>query len=232
MFVPYFDITYLLFSLPAILIGVMAQLLLSYWNNQYRGVVNLNKLTGIDAVEKIAREKNLQIRVAVTPADLSDNYNPTNHTLTLSQSVAHEPSIASVGIAAHELGHAIQHRDANILFNLRTAIVPFVGLGTSIGYLLLIAGILIGLTQLAWIGIILFSGTTIFSLLTLPIELDASSRALNMIKETHLLFPEEIPGVRKVLFAAALTYVAATLQSLGALLYFIFRVQGIGRSKD
>lgn len=227
MIVPYFDITYLLFSLPAILIGLMAQMLLSYWTNKYRHVGNAGNLTGIDAVERIAKAKDLQIRLETTPAELSDNYNPQTRTLTISDFVAHEASIASVGIAAHELGHAMQHKQASLLFNLRTAIVPLVSIGTSFGYILLIMGILIGLTQLAWVGIILFSSTTLFSLVTLPVELDASRRALNMISETQLLYPDEIPGVRKVLFAAALTYVAGTLQSLGALLYFIFRVQGM-----
>lgn len=229
MFVPYFDITYLIFSAPAIVVGIIASLLLSYWTNKYRGVLNAKHITGIDVVEKISSAKSFNLRLAIADQELSDNYNPAAKTLTLSRIVAQETSITAVGIAAHELGHVEQHQSGSLLFGLRTLLVPAVSFGSSFGYILLIIGIIIGLSPLAWLGIILFSLTTVFSFVTLPIELDASRRALIMIKETQMLFPDEIEGAKKVLFAAALTYVAATLQSLGALLYFFLRVQGMNR---
>ena len=229
MFVPYFDITYLIFSLPAILIGVIASLLLNYWTKKYDRVININQINGIDLTEKTAKKFNLDLRLQVEDALLSDNYNPLSNTLSLSHNSAYNSSITSVGITAHELGHAIQHQQRSPLIMLRTAIVPVVSFGSSLGYLLLIVGIIIGLTQLAWVGIILFSGTTIFSLVTLPVEIDASRRGLALLKEQQVLFPHEFAGVKKVLSAAALTYIAATLQSLGSLLYFIFRVQGLSK---
>ncbi|MFQ5492816.1 MAG: zinc metallopeptidase [Candidatus Dojkabacteria bacterium] len=230
MFVPFFDITYLIFSLPAILVGVVASLLLRYWTGKYRQQLNANSVTGVEVAERIARKHDYPIRLEITEQPLGDNYNPTNSTLTLSREIAQEKSITAVGIAAHEMGHVEQHASGNVFFRLRTSIVPIVNLGSSLGYFLLIIGIIIGLVQLAWLGIVLFSATTVFTLITLPIELDASRRALKMIRENQILFPNEIGGVKKVLTAAALTYVAATLQSFGALIYFILRVQGIGRN--
>lgn len=230
MFVPFFDLTYILFSLPALIVGLIASLLLKYWTGKYRKVLNSNGHTGVDIAEKIAQRNSFGIRLNITPRFLGDNYNPVTKELTLSREVAQEKSITSVGIAAHELGHVDQDYSKNLLFRLRTAIVPAVNIGSSLGYFLLIFGIIIGLSGLAWLGIILFSATTFFSLVTLPIEIDASRRALKLIRQEQLLFESEIPGVKKVLTAAALTYVAATLQSLGSLLYFVLRVQGISRN--
>ena len=229
MFIPYFDINYLLFSLPAILVGVIATILLNYWTNKYDKIINTNQINGIDLTERTAKRYNLDIRLQVENAALSDHYNPLTNTLAPSHNSAYNSSITSVGITAHELGHAIQHREKSPLIMFRTAIVPIVSFGSGLGYILLVLGIIIGLVQLAWVGIILFSGTTVFSLVTLPVEIDASNRGLKLIREQQILYPQELSGVKKVLSAAALTYIAATLQSLGALLYFIFRVQGIGR---
>lgn len=229
MFVPFFDLNYLLFSLPAILLGFTASILLKYWTNKYFSTQNINHLTGIDVVERLGRANGFNIRLEVTNGKLSDHYDPRSQTVRLSQEVAQTTSITAVGIAAHEMGHVQQHHTGNIMIKLRNTLIPTLNIGTSIGYYMLIIGIIIGLAQLAWVGIILFSGATFFSFLTLPIELDASRRALNMIQSENILFTDEIAGVKKVLFAAALTYVAATLQSLGSLLYFVFRVQGIGK---
>lgn len=231
MFVPFFDIKYLIFSIPAIAVGVIASLLLKYWTGKYSRQENLTRLSGVDAVERIARKENLSVRLEVNSGNLTDHYDPRNQTISLSRDVAQLASIASVAIAAHEMGHAIQHQKGSVLMSFRNLIVPMVNIGTNIGYFLLIIGIIIGLSGLAWFGIILFSFATIFSLLTLPIELDASRRALNIIKSENLLLPSEIGGANKVLLAAALTYVAATLQSVGSLLYFVLRVQGMSRKE-
>lgn len=225
----YIDPLYIIFSLPAIFIGGLASLLLRYWTNKYLSRENLNHITGVEVVERIARKKGLDIRLTVNDNFLSDHYNPSDRTLSLSRPIAQTTTITAVGIAAHEMGHALQHHNGNILLSLRNLLVPALNIGTSLGYFLLIMGIIIGFTQLAWVGIILFSGSTIFSFMTLPIELDASSKALKLIREEQLLFPEEISGAKKVLTAAALTYVAASLQSLGSLVYFFLRVRGMGR---
>jgi len=229
MFVPYFDPMYFVFALPALAVGVIAQILLSVWTKKYHQKKPVSGFNGAQTVEKIANSRNFSIDLALTPQKLGDNYNPTNHTLTLSQEIAQTSSITAVGIAAHELGHVEQHKTGSLLIRLRTAIVPALNIGTNVGYFLLIFGIVLGVTNLAWVGIILFSGAVVFSVITLPIEIDASRRALKMLQAEQILLPQEIHGVKKVLSAAALTYIAATIQSVGTLLYFVLRVQGIGR---
>jgi Zn-dependent membrane protease YugP len=228
-FTPYFDPTYLLFVLPAVVIGIIATIWvqIAYNNNLKR--INSKGYNGLDTVTMIAQKYDFNIDVTQGVGNMTDNYNPRTKTVTLSTDIANTPSVASVGIAAHEMGHVAQHNSGFFLMDLRTLIVPAVNIGTSIGYILLILGIMINFAGLAWLGIILFSGTTIFTLITLPVELDASRRALKMINETGLVDYTQIGGVRQVLSAAALTYVAATLQSLGTLLYFVLRVSGMSR---
>lgn len=229
MFFPYFDPIYFIFILPALLVGILAQILLSVWTKKYHKQKPISGLNGAQIVEKIANSRNFPIELALTTQKLGDNYNPTNHTLTLSRDIAQTSSITAVGIAAHELGHVEQHQLGSTLIRLRTLIVPALNIGTNIGYFLLIFGIVLGATNLAWIGIILFSGTVIFSVITLPIEIDASRRALHMLQTEQILLPQELPGVKRVLSAAALTYIASTIQSVGTLLYFLLRIQGGGR---
>lgn len=225
----FIDPLYIIFALPALVIGIIAQILLKIWTNQYFKQTPISNFNGAQTVEKISNNHGFDISLALTNHSLGDNYNPSNRVLTLSKDIAEKSSITSIGIAAHELGHVQQHMSGSTLIRLRTAVVPALNIGTNIGYFLLIGGIILGLSNLAWVGIILFSGATFFSLITLPIELDASRRALKLINQAQILLPQEIPGVKKVLSAAALTYVAATIQSIGTLLYFILRVQGIGR---
>ncbi|MCA9380062.1 zinc metallopeptidase [Candidatus Dojkabacteria bacterium] len=225
----FIDPLYLIFALPALIVGIVAQILLKIWTGRYFKQTPVSNFNGAQTVEKISNNHNFDISLALTNQSLGDNYNPTNRVLTLSKDIAEKSSITSVGIAAHELGHVQQHMTGSALIRLRTALVPTLNIGTNIGYIMLIGGIILGLSNLAWLGIILFSGATFFSLITLPIEIDASRRALKLINQEQILLPQEIPGVKKVLSAAALTYVAATIQSIGTLLYFILRVQGIGR---
>lgn len=225
----FFDPLYLVFSLPALIVGGIASLLMNYWTGKYFKQENVNHLTGVDVVEKLARSQNLQLKLDVNPGRLSDHYDPRDNTLSLSADVARKTSITSVSIAAHEVGHAIQHQTGNFLIQVRSLLVPAVNIGTNVGYFLLIIGIIIGFVEMAWLGIILFSTALVFSLLTLPVEIDASRRALALLEEEQLLYHDEMSGAKKVLTAAALTYVAATLQSLGSLAYFFFRIQGINR---
>lgn len=226
---PYFDPLYFLFALPALALGAIAQILLKIWTSRYHAIVPVSGLNGAETVEKIVKAEGFPISFDVTAQNLGDNYNPLNKTLTLSHEIAQRSSITSVGIAAHELGHVEQHMTGSLLIKIRTVILPAINIGTNIGYFMLIFGIVLGFADLAWLGIILFSGATFFSIITLPIEIDASRRALNMLKKENILLPQEFPGARRVLSAAALTYVAATIQSVGTLLYFILRVQGIGK---
>lgn len=225
----FIDPLYILFALPALLLGIIAQILLKIWTSQYFKKTPISNFNGAQTVEKISNNHNFDISLALTNQHLGDNYNPTNKVLTLSRDIAEKSSITSVGIAAHELGHVQQHMTGSLLIRMRSTLVPVLNIGTNIGYFMLIGGIILGLSDLAWLGIILFSGATFFSIITLPIEIDASRRALNLINQEQILLPQELPGVKKVLSAAALTYVAATIQSIGTLIYFILRVQGIGK---
>jgi hypothetical protein len=226
-----FDPLYLIIMLPLLLIGIAASIFLRVTYSNYSKKINDRNLNGRDVATRIAERYGFNISLDVGYGNLTDNYNPLNRTVTLSQEVAKMPSIASVGIAAHEMGHVAQHHNSFLLTSIRTTIAPVVSIGSSIGYFLIILGLILSVADLAWIGVILFAGTTVFTFITLPVEFDASRRAIKMIKELELVSIENINGVRMVLFAAALTYVAALLQSLGNLLYFVLRIRGIN-SRD
>lgn len=222
----YWDPLYLIISLPIFLLGFAATIFLKIVYSSYSKKINSKGLNGLDTVTRIAEHYNYNIDVSQGFGNLSDHYNPLDRTVSLSPEVAKMPSIASVGIAAHEMGHVAQHNNNFLLTSIRTTIAPVVNIGSNLGYFLMIIGFMLGFLNLVWVGVFLFSGTTIFSLITLPVELDASRRAINFVRELKLVDETNISGVRLVLFAAALTYVAGTVQSLGTLLYFVLRARG------
>jgi Zn-dependent membrane protease YugP len=164
--------------------------------------------------------------------DLDDHYDPREKVLRLSPSVYSQPSIAAVAVAAHEAGHAVQDAQGYAFMRIRSALVPAANLGSNFGILLVIAGIIFGLTGLAWFGIAAFSLGVLFALLTLPVELDASSRALKLLTSTGLVTSDELPQAKSVLRAAAFTYVAGLAASVLNLLYWVSIVSGMGRSRD
>ncbi|KKQ36262.1 MAG: hypothetical protein US52_C0003G0003 [candidate division WS6 bacterium GW2011_GWA2_37_6] len=223
----YFDPQYLFFMLPALLVSLLASILLRIWTNEYLSRPNSTNLNGYDVMQKITTSSNLRIGFSISPGDLTDHYDPSKKLLVLSNSVAQRPTIGSVAIAAHELGHAKQHQDKSILLGLRGVIVPVVNIGTNLGYVLIIIGLVLSFSELAWLGVVFFSFSTLFSFLTLPIEIDASAKAIKMIRKNSLLSNSEIGGAKKVLIAASLTYIAGTISSLANLAYFVFRVRGI-----
>lgn len=225
----YVDPLYILLAFPALFIAIIASILVRYYYSKYSKVPNSANLSGVDIVERIARRKGLNIRLNISMTDLSDHYNPFRGELTLSERVARMPSIASVGITAHEMGHVLQHKKGAILFGLRNLMVPLVNLGSSIGYILFVLGLSLQIAGVVLLGIALFSLSTLFTIITLPIEIDASIKALKMIRKLEILTYGEIEGVKKVLLAAALTYVAAVMQSLSSLLYYILRAFGVRR---
>jgi uncharacterized protein len=222
----YFDPLYILFSLPAFLIGLITTFAINATYKKYASILNSRNLTGLDVISKLSQKYGYNISFEEGLADLDNHYNPLNSTVLLSRNIARTPTISSVAIAAHEFGHVRQHKEGDFSIKLRTMLVPTLGLTTNLGYILIIIGLIVGISGLSWIGIFLFSGATIFSFLTLPVEFGASSKALAILKEEHYLDPVELEGAKKVLTAAAFTYVAATLQSLSTLLYFVFRVRG------
>jgi hypothetical protein len=228
----YFDPIYFLFALPALVISGIATLLLRYWYGKYSRQKNSKNLTGKDVAREVARDRNIDLKYSESRGNLSDHYNPFSNELSLSYEVANNPSVASVAIAAHEMGHADQDFSGSVIMKFREVLVPGLNIGTNIGYLLIVLGFLFGVANLVLVGIILFSGTTFFTLFTLPIEIDASRRAINMIRKNNFLTGSEISGAKKVLAGAALTYVAAVLSSLGTLIYYIFRYAGMRRRRD
>lgn len=225
----YFDPLYIICAMPALLLGILASLLMKYWSSKYQSIPNSKNLTGYDAMQKIVTFYSIEIDLKQTSKHLGDHYNPRTKTLALSREVIGRPTIASIAIVAHELGHAKQHQDSNVLMSLRTLIVPAINIGTNLGLILIFIGFFLALTSLAWVGLIFFSGTVIFSLLTLPIEIDASSKGLRMIRKLELLDKSEIGGAKNVLTAAALTYVAAAIGSISTFIYFFLRVRGNSR---
>ncbi len=216
----YFDPLYLIFALPGLVIGLIAQFMISSAYSRYSKISSGSGYTGIEAAKVIAQGEGFNVDIQVTPGYLNDFFNPMNNTVNLSQDNASSDSVANIAVVAHEFGHVQQKYSAAGLFAIRSAMVPAVNIGSSLGYILFILGLVLSVTSLSWIGIALFSFTTLFTLVTVPVEIDASIRGLNLIRKYRLIAEDEIGGAKSVLTGAALTYVAALVQSLGQLLYF------------
>jgi Zn-dependent membrane protease YugP len=173
------------------------------------------------------------VRVLGIGGSLTDHYNPQDKTLYLSPGVANSPSVASIAIAAHELGHALQDAEGYLPMRLRGALVPMVSIGSNLGWILILAGLILGFTQLAWVGVLFFAGGAVFALATLPVEFNASARAKVLVARTGIIrSEEEMRGVNQVLNAAALTYVAGLVTAVMQLLYYVMLVRGGGRRND
>jgi Zn-dependent membrane protease YugP len=189
-------------------------------------------LTGAQVARAILDRNGLfDVPVELTPGELTDHYDPLRRVVRLSEPVYYGRSVAALGVAAHETGHAIQHKIGYVPLQLRTAIVPAVNIGTNIGWILMLLGIVIGISGLAWVGVILFSLGTLFALLTLPVEFDASRRALALLTTMGIVDRTEEGQAREVLNAAALTYVAGLVMAVLNLLYWISLVSGMRRSE-
>lgn len=223
----FFDPLYLILALPGLILGIWAQARVRGTFNKYSKVRIANNLTGAEVARQLLDSQGLyDVKIEETGGRLGDHYDPRDRTLRLSQEVYHQPSVAAAGVAAHEMGHAMQHANGYGPLQLRTAIVPAVQFSSSLAPFIFIAGFLLGFTQLAWAGIILFGVAVVFSLITLPVEYDASKRAKALLVNSGILFAEERQGVDKVLNAAALTYVAAAVAAIGQLLYFVTLMGG------
>lgn len=226
----FFDPLYFLFALPALLLGIWAQMRVKGNFQKYSKVATSRHITGAQAARYLLDANGLdQVRVEASQGFLTDHYDPRTKTLRLSEATYNSPSVAAVGIAAHEMGHALQDSQRYAPLALRSAIVPAAQFGSGLGPYLLLGGVLTGWTGLAWLGVILYAAATVFTLVTLPVEFDASNRAKALLVRQGILNPTEMEGVNKVLDAAALTYVAAAVQSVLTLLYWILRVSGGNR---
>jgi Zn-dependent membrane protease YugP len=229
----YLDPLYFVFMLPAFALVMYAQWKVTSTFNKYSKVPTQRRMTGAQVAQEILRSNGLyDVPVERVPGQLSDHYDPRTKTLRLSEPVYGSTSVAAVGVAAHEVGHAIQHAQAYAPLKLRGAIVPVANVGNLLGPIMVLAGILIGLTGLAWLGVFFFAAGTIFALITLPVEFNASSRAMVQLTNLGLVDRTEYDQARKVLNAAALTYIAGFAAALLNLMYYVLLVTGMGRRND
>ncbi|MBQ8145039.1 MAG: zinc metallopeptidase [Oscillospiraceae bacterium] len=216
------DWTYIVFIIPAMLISIWAQFKVSSAYSKYSKVLNARGLTGAQASEYILRTYGVTgVRIEHIAGNLTDHYDPTDNVIRLSDGVYNATSVAAVGVAAHETGHALQYAFGYAPIKLRAAIIPATRIGSYASWPLLLIGMIFSSQSLIWAGIALFSLVVLFQLLTLPVEFNASSRALQAIDQWNILSAEEYQGAKKVLTAAALTYVAALLTSLMQLLRLV-----------
>lgn len=226
----YFDWTYLVLVIPAMIFAMWANNRVNKTFEKYQSQYSIKRITGAEAARRILDSNGLQnVPIDLITGNLTDNYDPTANTIRLSQSVYNNTSTAAIGIACHEVGHALQYSANYAPVRLRMAIIPITRIASRLSVPLIIVGILLGslsyfFTILAYIGIAFFALSTFFQLVTLPVELNASKRALQQIQANGLLYDNEIQGARDVLNAAALTYVAALAVSLTQLIRFLMIV--------
>ena len=227
------DYMYFLFLAPAILLSMWAQWRISSAYRRASRFPASSGLTGAQTAAAILREANVAgVRIAGVAGELTDHYSPGEKVLRLSEGVYDGRSLAAQGIAAHEVGHAIQDDRRYPFLVVRNFIVPLANFGGSVGMLIIIAGFVMGFLGLVYVGIAVFSLTALFQIVNLPVEFDASRRAKEELLKAGIIRPEEEPEIARVLNAAALTYVAATLTSVLTLLYFLFRAGLLGGSRD
>jgi Zn-dependent membrane protease YugP len=233
----YFDPRYLLFMLPGLLFSLWAQNKVRGAYSQFSKVRSQSGLTGAQAAREVLNSAGLyDVPIEPIPGELSDHYDPRKRVLRLSQGVYGVPSVAAVGIAAHEAGHAIQHAQGYAPLQLRTAIVPAVSIGSNVGFILLIIGFIFNVLALAWVGVGLFALATVFALITLPVEFNASDRARTALVSVGIINDgtqqgiAEAKGVKDVLSAAAWTYIAGFAVSVLNLLYYVMLLTGARRS--
>lgn len=200
------------FIIVAMLISLAASGNVSATYRRYSKIANMRGMTAAEAAERILKGAGIyEVRIERIEGELTDHYDPKNKVVRLSESVYHSTSVAAIGVAAHECGHVIQHYGGYFPIRVRNAIVPVVNFGSKLSWPLILLGVLFGLTNLVDIGIILFSLVLVFQIVTLPVEFNASKRAITIIREEGILQGEEVTGARKVLNAAALTYVAGVI---------------------
>jgi Zn-dependent membrane protease YugP len=223
----FFSPYWLLFALPGLILSIWAQSKVRGTVKKYNKVHTARDVTGAEVARTLLDDQGLyDVSIEESRGFLSDHYDPRSKTLRLSKEIYHNPTIAAAGIAAHEMGHALQQASGYFPLQIRSAIVPVARFGSSLAPWLFIAGFLLRFTTLAWVGVVLFGMAVIFTLVTLPVEFDASRRAKKLLVNNGVLIGNEIKGVDKVLDAAALTYVAAAVAAVGQLIYYVFLLSG------
>lgn len=219
-----FDPIYFVFMAPALALSLWASWRVKANFNKYSTVQSVRGITGAEAAAELLRRADIgDVTIVRTQGRLSDHYNPVTKTLALSDGVYDSTSIAAVGVATHEAGHAIQHAQNYTPLWVRSLLVPTANIGSRIGYFVMVIGLFIASSNMVLLGAVLFSAVLLFQVVTLPVEFNASSRAKSLVVEYGIILPQERVGVDRVLNAAALTYVAAAVTTLLTLLYFLMR---------
>lgn len=217
-----FDIYYFVLVVPALIFTVYAQFKVKGTFNKYRSYNNWRGYTGADVAREILNRNGLyNVAVEPTPGELTDHYDPRTRVVRLSEVVYHSTSLAAIGVAAHETGHAIQHKVGYAPLVLRSTLIPAANIGTTLGFPLAFIGFFMGFPQLINIGIILYTAAVAFLVVTLPVEFNASSRARSILEASGAFSRDELVPVKKVLNAAAMTYVAAALVAIANLLRLV-----------
>ena len=212
---------FILTAIVPLLFGLWAQLKVKRTFDKYSRVAPRNGMSGAEAAAAVLRSSGLpNLTIRPVAGRLTDHYDPRNRTLNLSADVGEASSLAALGVAAHEAGHAVQDARRYVPMRIRQALVPAATIGQSLWFLPVVLGLMLGLTGLVTVGLVLFAAIVLFQLVTLPVEFDASRRALVALEGQGLLAADELPGARAVLNAAALTYIAGFVAALGQLIYF------------
>lgn len=227
-----FDPLYMLVLGVGLVLSLAAQLWVKSSVNRWSQIGTRRGLTGRDVAEAILRAERIgDVRVEPVAGFLSDHYSPSERVLRLSEDIFYGRSVAAAGIAAHEVGHAIQHKRGYWPMQLRQMLVPVANIGTNLGVWLVVLGMIVGLTELATLGVLLFAGFVAFTLITLPVEFDASFRAREVLLTNGIVTPHEARGVSQVLTAAAATYLAAAVSAIMQLFYWALRA-GLLEQRD
>ncbi len=230
----FFSPLFFVFALPALVFAMWAQYKVNSTFKKYSKVRTMQNIGGLETARVLMRNEGLEyLEVNQVPGDLTDFYNPGNKSINLSQGSTATPSVAAMAIVAHELGHAVQDKEGYIWMRARSSIVGIANIGTSLGPMLFLMGMLFGGLargglgwNIALLGLLLFAASVVFTLVTLPVELNASKRARAMLVRNGLVSSAEMDGVNAMLNAAALTYVAAAAQAISNLLYYAFMLFG------
>ena len=234
MFYPFFiDYWYIVLVIPAMIIAGIAQFKVKSTFNKFSKIRNVKNVTGAYAAQAVLSYYGISdVKIERVSGKLSDHYDPKTKVIRLSDSVFSSNSVAAIGVACHEAGHAAQHAEDYAPIKIRNSIIPVCNIGSHLGIPLALAGLLFTFPPLVYIGLALYAGILVFHLVTLPVEFNASRRAISVIEATSLLYDDEIDGAKKVLSAAAMTYVASMLVALANFLRIALRILGSSRRRN
>ena len=229
----FLDPAYLIFLAPGLILSLWASWRVKSSFRKYSGVRSIRGMTGAQAAAELLRQGGISdVSIERSNGMLSDHYNPVTKKLALSDEVYSSTSVAAIGIASHEAGHALQHAQHYGPLWLRSTLVPTANIGSNLGYIVMLGGLFLQSQGLVLVGALMFSAVLLFQVVTLPVEFNASNRAKALVLKQGIIHPNEIEGVNRVLNAAALTYVAAVVSTLLTLLYFLIRAGLLGGRSD